>query len=64
MKTDTTDRSIVTTIRLPLPLRGQLDQLRLDRAERGCRMPSLRDLVLEAINLLVKQELQLAKAVR
>lgn len=56
MNHDVSKQQIVTSIRMPLTLRGQIDALRLSRARRGCGMPKLRDLVLEALALLVAAE--------
>lgn len=56
MNSDASNQDIVTSIRMPLTLREQIDDLRVARARRGCGMPKLRDLVVEALALLVASE--------
>jgi len=60
MQTKLPGRSITTSIAIPVELRVRLEHLRLARAQRGMRLPRLRDLVLEALNALVAGEVQAA----
>jgi hypothetical protein len=53
-------QSITTSVAIPVELRVRLEHLRLARAQRGMKLPRLRDLVLEALNALVAGEAQAA----
>lgn len=53
-------KTITTSVVLPIELRVRLEHLRLARAQRGMKLPRLRDLVLEALNALVAGEAQAA----
>jgi endonuclease/exonuclease/phosphatase family metal-dependent hydrolase len=57
-KNKTPRHSITTSVALPVELRVCLEHLRLARAQRGMKLPRLRDLVLEALNALVAGEAQ------
>lgn len=47
-----------TTIRFSRELRLRLDRIRLERAERGFSRQSMRDLVIEALDLLFAKEVK------
>lgn len=51
-------KTITTSVAIPVELRVRLEHLRLARAQRGIKLPRLRDLVLEALNALVAREEQ------
>lgn len=53
-------KTITTSVAIPVELRVRLEHLRLARAQRGIKLPRLRDLVLEALNALVAREEQTA----
>ena len=48
--------TITASVCLPIRLRSRLEQVRLARAERGQRVPRLRDLIIEAITKFVDAE--------
>lgn len=50
------NQSTTTTIRFPVSVRLQLERLRVVRAERGYRLPRVKDLVLEGLALLLAKE--------
>ena len=45
MDKDSTHHTVMTSVRVPIALRSRLEHLKLARAERGMRMPRLRDLI-------------------
>lgn len=47
-------REFTTTCSMPWRLRAQLDDLRLERAAATGRRPSSRDLIVEALELLLR----------
>jgi hypothetical protein len=48
--------TITASVKLPVQLRSRLEHVRLVRAERGSRVPRLRELILEAITRFVDEE--------
>ena len=48
--------TINASVNLPVQLRSRLERVRLARAERGSRMPRLKELIIEAITRFVDEE--------
>jgi hypothetical protein len=63
-KGDDVPQTVAATVLLPVHLRSRLEQVRFGRAERGQRLPRLRDLLLEAIGLLIEREDAIAAAAK
>jgi hypothetical protein len=56
MSIDIANRVITTSVRMPVEMRSKIEHVRLARAQRGLKLPRLRDLVLEALGLLCELE--------
>lgn len=59
MSTDNNSNHLITTsVRMPVEMRSKIEHVRLGRVRRGMKLPRLRDIVLEALALLVDAELK------